>query len=78
VQKRRTVFLIGQTRIHLDDVDGLGSFMEFEVVLRDGQSVAQGEQIAAHLMGALSVSPADLIRDAYVDLLESGKSAWIT
>jgi len=69
VRKWRAVFLVGHTRIHLDDVDGLGSFIEFEVVLRDGQSVAEGERIAASLMDALSVSPADLIPHAYVDLL---------
>jgi adenylate cyclase class IV len=63
--------MIGQTRIHLDDVDGLGAFIEFEVVLRDGQSVADGERIATSLIDALSVSSADLIPHAYVDLLES-------
>jgi predicted adenylyl cyclase CyaB len=71
VSKRRAVFLLGQTRIHLDDVDGLGSFIEFEVVLHDGQSVADGERIATSLMDALSVLSADLVPHAYVDLLES-------
>jgi adenylate cyclase class IV len=68
VRKQRDVFLFGQTRIHLDEVEGLGSFIEFEVVLRDGQSVSDGERIAANLLDALSVSPADLVPCAYVDL----------
>jgi adenylate cyclase class IV len=68
VRKRRAVFLLGQTRIHLDDVDGLGSFIEFEVVLHDGQPASEGERIVADLMDALSMSPADLIAHAYVDL----------
>jgi predicted adenylyl cyclase CyaB len=75
VRKRRRVFLVGQTRIHLDDVEGLGSFMEFEIVLREGQSVAEGNQIVAELMNVLAVSPRDLIPEAYVDLLESATSA---
>jgi len=31
VRKRRMVYMIGQTRVHLDQVEGLGEFMELEV-----------------------------------------------
>ena len=70
VSKRRQVFLLGQTRIHLDEVEGLDSFIELEVVLRDGQSVSEGERIAVSLMDALSVSSSDVISRAYVDLIQ--------
>ena len=70
VRKQRAVFLLGQTRIHLDRVDGLGSFVELEVVLRDEQSVSDGYTIAMSLLQALSIAEADLIAHAYVDLLE--------
>ena len=38
VKKTRTLILVGQTRVHIDDVEGLGQFMELEVSSR-GQKV---------------------------------------
>jgi predicted adenylyl cyclase CyaB len=73
VKKRRELFLVGQTRIHLDEVEGLGSFLELEVVLADGESTSDGDRIAAALMDRLGVLPADLIAHAYVDLLENAR-----
>ena len=70
VRKTRRLYLAGQTRIHLDEVDGLGHFMELEVVLRPDQGDAEGQAIAEGLMEALGVQPADLIEGAYMDLLE--------
>ncbi|MCI0614580.1 class IV adenylate cyclase, partial [bacterium] len=31
VKKTRYLYIVGQTRVHLDDVEGLGQFMELEV-----------------------------------------------
>jgi predicted adenylyl cyclase CyaB len=70
VRKTRYLYLVGQTRIHLDDVEGLGQFMELEVVLEEGQSDADGQKIAEDLMSALGVERRDLIDGAYMDLLE--------
>lgn len=71
VRKTRYLYLVGQTRVHLDDVEGLGQFMELEVVLREGQSDAEGQAIAEGLMTALGVERSDLLVGAYMDLLES-------
>ena len=68
VRKRRLLLMAGQTRIHLDRVDGLGDFLELEVVLRDGQSDADGTAIAERLMTALAIAPADRLAGAYLDL----------
>jgi predicted adenylyl cyclase CyaB len=70
VKKTRYLYLVGQTRVHLDDVDGLGQFMELEVVMQDGQGDAEGQEIAEVLMSALGVERSDLIDGAYMDLLE--------
>ena len=70
VRKTRYLYLAGQTRIHLDIVEGLGHFMELEVVLRDGQTDAEGQAIAEDLMRQLGVRKEDLLEGAYMDLLE--------
>ena len=69
VRKRRTLFMVGRTRIHLDEVEGLGDFLELEVVLRDGEPIEVGVREAEGLMARLQVQPSQLIDRAYVDLL---------
>jgi predicted adenylyl cyclase CyaB len=71
VKKTRYLYMVGQTRIHLDDVAGLGHFMELEVVMREGQSDAEGQVIAEDLMRKLGVQEEALIEGAYMDLIES-------
>jgi adenylate cyclase class IV len=75
VAKRREVFLIGRTRVHLDDVRGLGSFLEIEVALADGEPAAEGEREARALLAALEVPAAALVGPAYIDLLEGARPA---
>jgi len=70
VKKTRYLYLVGQTRVHLDDVEGLGHFMELEVVMREGQGDAEGQEIAEGLMNSLGVERSDLLDGAYMDLLE--------
>jgi predicted adenylyl cyclase CyaB len=73
VRKQRTLYLVGQTRVHLDHVEGLGDFIELEVVLQPEQTLEAGVQVAQELMQALGISPASLISGAYIDLLEAHK-----
>jgi predicted adenylyl cyclase CyaB len=70
VRKVRHLYMIGQTRVHLDDVEGMGYFMELEVVLRPGQSQADGREIAQALISELGIHESDLLEGAYMDLLE--------
>jgi adenylate cyclase class IV len=69
VRTQRWLLLAGQTRIHLDRVDGLGDFVELEVVLRDDQSESDGVRIADQLMHELGLHNAERIAGAYLDLL---------
>ncbi|MDM5072543.1 adenylate cyclase [Aeromonas bestiarum] len=69
VRKTRTLFLVGRTRVHLDRVEGLGHFLELEVVLEDDELLEAGIQEANDIMAHLGVEPSQLIEGAYMDLL---------
>lgn len=69
VRKKREVYIVGQTRIHLDDVEGLGSFVEFEYVLCEGQDAREGKEFIKALMARLGIGAEDLVKGAYIDLL---------
>jgi adenylate cyclase class IV len=61
---------VGNTRVHLDEVEGLGPFLELEVMLGLGQSEEEGQAIAWELMAKLGIQESDLVEGAYMDLLE--------
>jgi predicted adenylyl cyclase CyaB len=75
VRKTRHVYLVGQTRIHIDAVEGLGDFLELEVVLRPGQGEAEGRRIALDLLARFSIEKGQLLADAYIDLLDARRKA---
>ncbi len=74
VRKQRHLYMRGPTRIHLDKVEELGTFLELEVVMKPGQSTVQGEDLARELMGKLNIQPEDLLAGAYLDLLTGPSS----
>lgn len=69
VKKERTLYMVGQTRVHLDRVAGLGDFLELEVVLRPEQTEAEGKAIADDLLSTLHIDRRDFVAEAYIDLL---------
>ncbi len=68
VRKHRRLYLLDRTRIHLDRVEGLGSFVELEIVLAEGESPHQGTEIALQVMKTLGIGESQLVQGAYVDL----------
>ena len=72
VSKRRRLFTWEGVRIHLDEVEGLGTFVEFEAVLAPG--AGEGELGAAHeklarLRAELGIEDDALVSRGYADLL---------
>ena len=69
-RKKRLLYCVGNTRVHLDEVDGLGTFMELEVILSTGQRIEEGEATAAQMMATLGIDESDLVPGAYIDLID--------
>ncbi|KAK8722762.1 hypothetical protein OTU49_012021 [Cherax quadricarinatus] len=69
VKKTRTLYMVDQTRVHVDTVYGLGDFMELEVMLREDQTVEDGEKIATDLQRQLGIEKEDLLSEAYMDMI---------
>lgn len=67
VKKTRFLFLHEQTRIHLDRVDGLGTFLEFEVCLKPEETIEYGTNIANALRKTFKIDDGDLLNNAYMD-----------
>jgi predicted adenylyl cyclase CyaB len=68
VKKVRHLFLYRHTRIHLDEVEGLGSFVELETVLSDIDET-EGRKELSEVAEALGLRPEDSLAKPYVELL---------
>ncbi len=73
VRKVRALWLWHNVRIHLDTVEGLGSFLEFEAVLGGMHDDADGHAKLRTLSDAFGIEQSDLIAVSYSDLLLGGQ-----
>ncbi|MBN2216285.1 MAG: class IV adenylate cyclase [Pirellulales bacterium] len=69
VEKHREAFLWKNVRIHLDRVEGLGDFLEFEAVLGPTDDDAVGRQRLAELTEQFRIDKEHLVPASYSDLL---------
>lgn len=67
VKKNREIFLYHNVRIHLDEVRGLGAFLEFEAVLSPADSEENGQEQVRCLKEQFGISPDDLLAESYCD-----------
>lgn len=68
VKKQRILFIYKNSRIHIDKVDKLGDFIEFEVIL--GKPDNDGQELMKFLIDKFSDQFLYIIQDSYSDLLE--------
>jgi predicted adenylyl cyclase CyaB len=81
VRKRREILLWDNVRVHLDDVEGLGTFVELEAVLDERHDEATCRAQIGTLMRALALRDDELIRASYAEMVDqrtSGASTGVT
>src|SRR5919107_4148511 len=69
VAKRRRLLVWEGVRIHLDDVEGLGAFVELEGVAEPGSDLTAEAGRVARLRAELGIADEDLVATGYADLL---------
>jgi adenylate cyclase class 2 len=75
VSKARRLFVFEGVRIHLDRVDGLGEFIEFEGVATNGEDPDGFVELLADLRQSFGIRDEDLLPESYSDLLRSAARA---
>ena len=67
VEKQRDLWIWKQTRVHLDEVLGLGSFVELETVLRDIDE-PEGRQQMQECLELLQLNDAEKLAVPYLEM----------
>lgn len=65
VMKNREVWEYENMRIHFDEVEGLGNFIELQAVLEDGGTVNEGKEKVSFLMDVFGITQKHLIYQSY-------------
>ena len=74
VDKRREIYFVGNVKIHLDRVRGLGTFVEVEAMTRSGD-IGKVRAQAAKFQELFAISPADIVPQSYSDLILAKRPA---
>lgn len=70
VDKEREIYFIENVKFHLDNVRGLGIFVEIEAIDKDG-SIGNKKLLEQcnHYLNLLNISKDDLVENSYCDLM---------
>ena len=68
VRKRRELLISHNVRIHLDEVEGLGNFIELEAVVNEGNDQPISQARLGELIQVLEIAPQDLLACSYCEM----------
>jgi len=70
VDKRREIYFVGNVKVHLDRVHGLGKFVEVEAITRGG-GIRKARRQAREFQKLFGVAAADIVPHSYSDMVLS-------
>ncbi|MGQ2985468.1 class IV adenylate cyclase [Flavobacterium sp.] len=68
VEKQRTLYMLDNTRIHIDKVKELGTFIEFEYVVNPQKNASIGRDKVQELLDKLQISTDSLCANSYLEM----------
>ena len=70
VEKKRRIYFIENVKFHIDEVEGLGGFVEIEAIDRDGRIAPDHlRRQCDEYLNLFAIDDDDLISESYSDLL---------
>lgn len=70
VKKKRGIYFFENVRIHLDEVEKLGNFIEFEAVVDDEKTIDKSREKTQWLINYFNITDDQLVEVAYMDLIK--------
>jgi adenylate cyclase, class 2 len=78
VRKKRRIYFIDNVKFHFDTLEGLGQFLEIEVIDRGGELPIETLQAQfAHYAAVLGIAEADYVAGSYSDMLLANSEKWM-
>lgn len=68
VDKRREIYFVGNVKVHLDRVRGLGKFVEVEAISR-GRNLTKAREQARKFQRLFGIKASDIVPQSYSDLI---------
>ena len=70
VRKKREIWFIDNVKFHIDEVEGLGSFVEIEAIDKDGSlGLEKIQEQCNHYLHQFNITEENLLTHSYSDLL---------
>lgn len=74
VVKRRQTFVLGDVRIHLDKVQGLGGFVELHGTVEESKELPLAADEVQGVQQTLQIDPASLVKESYAALVAAAEA----